>query len=114
MAYTGPCQRRGGVEDEDMNRYRLEVAVSFEPPVDWLRQARFADIMLAAYDSEVIWDAEDEPGSSVGAGARVRLSVETDREEEAVQTAGQEVARAAAVLYAEAIAVGEIRVLNAG
>jgi hypothetical protein len=68
--------------------------------------------MRAAYDSEVIEEPEDEPGPTIGAGARVRLPVETDSEEEAVQTAGQEVARVAAVLYAQAIAVGEIRLLN--
>ena len=47
-----------------MNRYRLEVAVSFEPPVDRLRQARFADMMRAAYDSEVIQESEVNRGRS--------------------------------------------------
>ena len=86
--------------------------MSFEPPVDRLRQARFADMMRAAYNSQLIQETEVELGPTIGAGARVRLSVETDSEEQAVQTAGREIARVAAVLYAQAIAVGEIRVLN--
>jgi hypothetical protein len=97
-----------------MNRYRLEVAASFEPPAGRSQQRRFAETMRAAYNSQLIQETEVELGPAIGDDALVRLSVEADTKEEAAQTARREIERVAAGLGDQSLAVREIRVVNCG